>query len=75
MARVRVNGESCMAHLDNGVEINTITPKFHLNSFPRSQTTFRPSWQMGHLCRSGKHIYLTFRLCDYMGSRGWSPGL
>ena len=30
---------------------------------------------MSHLCRSGECIYLTFRLCDYMGSSGWSPGL
>ena len=28
VARVRVNGESCMALLDNGTQINTITPGF-----------------------------------------------
>ena len=28
VARVRVNGESCMALLDNGVQINTIMPGF-----------------------------------------------
>ena len=28
VARVRINGESCMALLDNGVQINTITPKY-----------------------------------------------
>ena len=28
MARVRVNGESCMALLDNGAQINTIMPSF-----------------------------------------------
>ena len=28
MARVRINGESCIALLDNGVQINTITPKY-----------------------------------------------
>ena len=28
MARVRINGESCMALLDNGAQINTITPKY-----------------------------------------------
>ena len=27
MARVKINGESCMALLDNGVQVNTITPK------------------------------------------------
>ena len=26
VAKVRVNGESCMAPLDNGMQINTITP-------------------------------------------------
>ena len=28
MARVRINGESCMALLDNGGQINTIMPKY-----------------------------------------------
>ena len=28
IARVRINGESCMALLDNGTQINTITPKY-----------------------------------------------
>ena len=28
MARVRINGESCMALLDNGAQINTIMPKY-----------------------------------------------
>ena len=28
IARVRINGESCMALLDNGVQINTIMPKY-----------------------------------------------
>ena len=28
MARVRVNGDSCMALLDNGTQINTIMPGF-----------------------------------------------
>ena len=28
MARVRINGKSCTALLDNGAHINTITPKF-----------------------------------------------
>ena len=27
IAKVRINGESCMALLDNGVQVNTITPK------------------------------------------------
>ena len=28
IARVRINGESCMALLDNGAQVNTITPKY-----------------------------------------------
>ena len=28
IAKVRINGESCMALLDNGTQINTITPSF-----------------------------------------------
>ena len=28
VARVRINGESCMALLDNGAQINTIMPKY-----------------------------------------------
>ena len=28
IARVRINGESCMALLDNGAQINTIMPKY-----------------------------------------------
>ena len=28
IVKVRINGESCMALLDNGVQVNTITPKY-----------------------------------------------
>ena len=28
MARVKINGESCMALLDNGAQINAIMPKY-----------------------------------------------
>ena len=28
VARVKINGESCMALLDNGVQVNTITPRY-----------------------------------------------
>ena len=31
MARVRINGESCMPFLDNGAHINTIMPKYVSN--------------------------------------------
>ena len=28
IAKVRINGESCMALLDSGVQVNTITPRY-----------------------------------------------
>ena len=28
MAKVKINGESCMALLDNGAQVNTITPRY-----------------------------------------------
>ena len=28
ITKVRINGESCMALLDNGMQVNTITPKY-----------------------------------------------
>ena len=28
IAKVRINGESCMALIDNGAEVNTITPRY-----------------------------------------------
>ena len=28
IAKVKINGESCMAPLDNGVQVNTITPRY-----------------------------------------------
>ena len=31
MAKVKINGESCKTLLDNGVQINTITPNYMRN--------------------------------------------
>ena len=31
MAKVKINGESCKVHLDNGLKINTITPNYVRN--------------------------------------------
>ena len=28
VAKVKINGESCMALLDNGAQVNTITPRY-----------------------------------------------
>ena len=40
MAKVKINGESCMALLDNGVQVNTITPKVCKGTFPTSGTNY-----------------------------------
>ena len=43
VARVRVNGESCIALLDNGLQIN-IMPSFVKTQSLKCRTSFRPSW-------------------------------
>ena len=74
VARVRVNGENCMALLDNGMQINTIIPSFIKTCSLEVGPCFRPSQWTSHLCGSGECIYPTFRLCGHMGSNGWIPG-
>ena len=40
VAKVKINGESCMAFLDNGVQVNTITPRYvKEHSLPGSKVT------------------------------------
>ena len=41
--RVRVNGESCIALLDNGAQINTITPGF-IETILWTLGLFKTSW-------------------------------
>ena len=55
VARVKVNGERCMALLDNGMQINTITPGYVENH----SLDVRPHMQSGHLHRPGKCPHLT----------------
>ena len=43
--------------------------------FTPSRADDWPSWGMCHLCRSGKCLHLTLRLCHHLGSSGRSPGL
>ena len=73
VAKVKISGESCMALLNNGMQINTIMP-----SYVKSQ-----SLEMGritnltcgsHLHTSGKCLHLTPRLHYCQGSSGWSQG-
>ena len=75
IAKVRINGKSCMALLDNGVQINAITLSFAEECSHDVRAPVRPSRQMICLYRLGECIDLTFRLCCYMGSSRLSPGL
>ena len=75
IARVRVNGESCMALLDNGTQINTIMLGFVENhSLEVGPLSDLVGWMIC-LCRSRECPYLTYGLHHHMGSSGWSPGL
>ena len=75
VARVRINGESCMALLDKGAQIKHYHAGFCWESFFWGRTPVRPSRQMSHLSRPGECTDLTFGLHCHMGSSGWSPGL
>ena len=57
VAKVRVNTESCMALLDNGVKNKHHHTTFCWKPFFRGRTPLRPSWWMSHLCGSGKYTY------------------
>ena len=71
VARVRVNGKSCMALLDNGAQINTIMLGFvedhSLDMGPVSELVG------GWVTCVG--TYPPYGLCSHMGSSRWSPGL
>ena len=60
-----------MAPLDNGAQINTITPGYIENHL----LDVRPSGQTSHLHGSGKCPHMTNWLCHHTGSGRWSPGL
>ena len=74
VARVRVSGESCMAPLDNGTQINTMMLGF-IENHSLDVVPLRLHRQMSHLCRPGKHPYSTHWLCHHTGSSRWSLGL
>ena len=74
MTKVKINGESCKALLDNGTQINTITPNYVKNHL----------LEMGLItdligarvtCMGLGTPILDPRLCYCPGSSGWSPGL
>ena len=71
IARVRVNGESSMAFLDNGTEINTIMPEYIEKPFARCHTYLRPCGWMSHLHGSGKCPHMTNWLCQVDGVQGY----
>ena len=76
VARERVNGESCMALLDNGTQINTIMPGYVENhSLDVRPISGLPHRQKRHLHRSGKCPHMTNWLHHHMGSSRQSPGL
>ena len=76
VAKVRINGASCMALLNNGAQINTITLEFCWGAFPWHRAPDRPCRQTRCLRRIREWCFdPTFRLCHNTGSSGLSPGL
>ena len=74
IAKVKINGESCKALLDNGGQINTITPNYVRNH----------SLEMGPItdligamviCMGLGNAYTRPLGYFIVGSSGWSPGL
>ena len=53
IARLRINGESCMALLDNGAQINTITPKYVSDHSLQMGADYQSPGGKSHLCRVG----------------------
>ena len=75
VAKVKINGESCMALLDNGVQINTIMPSY-VKSHSLEVGLITDLIGRRVACVGlGKCLHLTPRLCYCQGSSGWSPGL
>ena len=76
VAKVKINGESCMALLNNGAQIYTIMPSYVKKSHSLEMGyNYQPDRQRSHLHRSGKCLHLTPRLCYCQGSSRWIPGL
>ena len=72
VARVRVNGEKCMAVLNNGVQIKTIMTESVEKSLPGCQASLGPHRWISHLCMPGKNCHSTYWLCYHTSSSRWS---
>ena len=75
VARVRVNGKSCIALLDNSTQINTITLGFIENHSLDMGPLLDLMGGQSCLHRPGKCTYPPCNLCHHMGSSRQSPGL
>ena len=75
VAKVKINGESCMALLDNSVQVNTITPRYvkehSLQVGPITDLMGSKVTCVG----LGNAYTRQFWLCSNLGSGGWSLGL
>ena len=72
VAKIKINGESCMALLDNGAQVNTITPRYvKEHSLHVGPITDLMSSKV--TCIGLGNAYT--RLCGNPGSGGWSSGL
>ena len=75
IAKVRINGESCMALLDNGAQINTIMLRYPKWSFVASGAHYWPHRCQSHLWGVGQCLHKTIGLHSNLGSGRQSSGL
>ena len=73
MARIKVNGEICMALLDNGMQINTITPGY-VKNYSLDVKPLSDLVGSQRIC-VGMGNTLTNWLCHHMDSSRWSQEL
>ena len=75
IAKVKINGESCVALLDKGALVNTITPRYvKEHSLPVGPITDLMGSKVTCI-GLGQCLHKTVRLRDNPGSGGWSLGL
>ena len=75
VAKVKINGESCMALLDNGAQVNTITPRY-VKEHSLSVGPITDLMGSKVTCIGLGNVYTRLpRLCSDLGSSGWSSGL
>ena len=64
-----------MALLDNGAQVNTITPRYVCEHSLEMGPITVPYGFQSHLCRAGQCLYKTAGLCSDLGLGRWSLGL